>query len=200
MLKGRAFKSKAALENWKSIRLFGPLGGVLSLFPRKGSPWPLLGTNPALGLLSVTASASTFSTPTLSPKTTTLSTLGCRPSRSMSWYIEKVSIPVNARWMGEDVPGLVVNSSFHRPLIRSLAVGSLTPPSSSSFATHSSITRLSSGPMLSSLLVLPSKRASLNLFSATGFPDVEAAGSRALVLIKDPARRCTACDPTNSLR
>ena len=57
--------SKAAVSNWKSMRILGEAGGSVLLLPNKNMPGPLRGVKPASGLPSVLASASTLSTPTL---------------------------------------------------------------------------------------------------------------------------------------
>ena len=127
-------------------------GGSTELFPNSGKPEPRRGVNPGSGLDSVLASASTCtagggsqsSTPsvhremerredrrTLScpiapslPNWTTLVTLPWPGRlRLTSWNTLKESTPINERWIGEEVPGRVVYSSFQRPSSLPLAVG-----------------------------------------------------------------------------
>jgi hypothetical protein len=86
------------------------------LLPKSARPSPRRGLKPGKGRESVFASASTRSTPMLafSPNSTTLFTLLFLPLPSVtSWKILKASVPVNARWMGEALPGRLVYSNCH---------------------------------------------------------------------------------------
>lgn len=60
--------------------------------------------------------------------------LQCKPASSLL----KLSTAVKVRWMGEAVPGRVVNSRRQRPSSRGESVGAATPPSASSTATAAS--------------------------------------------------------------
>lgn len=64
-VRSKNLKSKAAVSNWKSMRMFGTAGGSLLLLPNRNKPAPLRGVKPSNGRVSVLASASTFRTPTL---------------------------------------------------------------------------------------------------------------------------------------